>query len=117
MDDDQKKFIPQLELIPNIFSPHLPILVRFKTKGAVGTVCALLAQLAIRCRIANFCTRWRRSFKGLSPHGMDDGRIFSKNLRAFLFNDDLSNESNFGRAHLAGQYLSIFTVLTKKISY
>ncbi len=29
----------------------------------------------------------------------------SKNLRASLFNDDLSNEPNFGRIHLAGQYL------------
>ncbi len=36
---------------------------------------------------------------------MGDGRIFSKNLRAFLFNDDLSNEPNFGRIHLAGQHL------------
>jgi hypothetical protein len=36
---------------------------------------------------------------------MGDGRIFSKNLRASLINDDLSNESNFGRIHLAaGQY-------------
>jgi hypothetical protein len=25
---------------------------------------------------------------------MGDGRIFSKNLRAYLFNDDLSNETN-----------------------
>ncbi len=30
---------------------------------------------------------------------------FSKNLRASLFNDNLSNEPNFGRIHLAGQYL------------
>jgi hypothetical protein len=37
-------------------------------------------------------------------HKMGDGRIFSKNLRAPLFNDDLSNEPNFGRIHLAGQY-------------
>ncbi len=40
-----------------------------------------------------------------SFHRMGDVRIFSKNLRASLFNDDLSNEPNFGRIHLAGQYL------------
>ncbi len=31
--------------------------------------------------------------------------IFLKTLRAFLLNDDLSNEPNVGRIHLAGQYL------------
>ncbi len=36
---------------------------------------------------------------------MGGSRIFPKNLRASLFNDDLSNEPNFGRNHLAGQYL------------
>jgi hypothetical protein len=36
---------------------------------------------------------------------MGGGRIFLKTLRATLFNDDLSNEPNFGRIHLAGQYL------------
>ncbi len=30
---------------------------------------------------------------------------FSKNLRASLFNDDLWNEPNFGRIHLAGENL------------
>jgi hypothetical protein len=29
---------------------------------------------------------------------------FSKNLRACLFDDDLSNDPEFGRIHLAGQY-------------
>ncbi len=40
-----------------------------------------------RCLIANYCTRWHRSFKGLSQ----DGRWadFCKNLRVSLFNDDL----------------------------
>jgi hypothetical protein len=32
------------------------------------------------------------------------GGFFPKNLRASLFNDDLSIEPNFGRIHLAGQY-------------
>jgi hypothetical protein len=38
-DDDQKK-----QLIPNLFTAHLQILVRCKAKGAVGAVyvCALL---------------------------------------------------------------------------
>jgi hypothetical protein len=36
---------------------------------------------------------------------MEGGQIFPKNLRAFFFNDDLTNEPNFGQIHLAGQYL------------
>jgi hypothetical protein len=36
---------------------------------------------------------------------MGDGRIFLKNSRAYSFNKDLTNEPNFGRIHLAGQYL------------
>jgi len=35
---------------------------------------------------------------------MGDGRIFLKSLRDTSFNKDLSNESTFGRIHLAGQY-------------
>ncbi len=63
----------------------------------------LTTQLAIRCLIANYCTRWCCNFKGLSQDG---GRAeFSKNLRASLFNDDLWNEPYLGRIHLAGQYL------------
>ncbi len=38
---------------------------------------------------------------------MGDGRILSKNLRALLFNDDLSNEPYFGRIHLTGQYQKV----------
>ncbi len=36
---------------------------------------------------------------------MGNGRIFLKTIRASLFNDNLSNGPNFGRIHLAGQYL------------
>ncbi len=36
---------------------------------------------------------------------MRDGRIFLKTRRDASFNKDLSNESNFHRIHLAGQYL------------
>ena len=38
-------------------------------------------------------------------HSMGVGRIFLKNLKDAPFNKDLSNESIFGRIHLAGQYL------------
>ncbi len=50
-------------------------------------------------------TRWRGNLKGLSQ---DAGRVdFCKNLLASLcmYNKGLSNEPNFGRIHLAGQYL------------
>jgi hypothetical protein len=64
----------------------------------------LTAQLAIRCLIANYCTsRCTVTLKG--SHRMGDGQIFSKNLSSYLFNDDLSNEPNFGWVHLVGQYL------------
>jgi hypothetical protein len=36
---------------------------------------------------------------------MGSRRIFLKTYRASLFNEDLSKEPNFGRIHLAGQYL------------
>ncbi len=36
---------------------------------------------------------------------MGGGQIFLKNQRASLYDDDLSNEPNFGRIQLAGQYL------------
>jgi hypothetical protein len=35
------------------------------------------------------------------------GRIFLKSLPDTSFTKDLSNEPNFGRIHLAGQYLSM----------
>jgi hypothetical protein len=93
------------KLIQNFFFTRLSILVQCKTKGAVRAVYALLriARLAIRCLIANYCTRWRSNIKELSQDG---GRAdFSKNLPASLFNDDLSNKPNFGRIHLPGLYL------------
>ncbi len=36
---------------------------------------------------------------------MDGRQIFLKNVRDITFNKDLSNEPNFSRIHLAGQYL------------
>jgi hypothetical protein len=47
---------------------------------------------------------------------MEDGQIFSKNLRDSLFNDDLSNEPNFGRIHLAGQCLYLVLAQLVEIS-
>jgi hypothetical protein len=38
-------------------------------------------------------------------HSMGDGRIFLKTGRDASFNKDLSNEPNFDRIRLAGQYL------------
>jgi hypothetical protein len=43
---------------------------------------------------------------------MGDGRIFPKNLLASLFNDDLSNEPNVGRIHLAS-----WTLWTVRLMY
>jgi hypothetical protein len=37
--------------------------------------------------------------------GWGGGRISLKTFRTSLLNEDLSNEPNFGRIHLAGQYL------------
>jgi hypothetical protein len=39
---------------------------------------------------------------------MGDGRIFLKTVHDVFFNKVLSNEPNFGRIHLAGQYLKDF---------
>jgi hypothetical protein len=49
------------------------------------------------------------SLKG--SHSMGDRRIFLKNRRASSFYKDLSNEPNFGRIHLAGQYLYLECIL------
>jgi hypothetical protein len=38
----EKSLFCSWHLIPNFFIAHLLILVRYKTKGAVGAVCALL---------------------------------------------------------------------------
>jgi hypothetical protein len=54
--------------------------------------------------IVNWKTRKRSNNLKGSPR-MGGGRIFLKTSRASLFNEDLSNEPNFGWIHLAGQYL------------
>jgi hypothetical protein len=47
--------------------------------------------------------RHSHALKG--SHSMGDGRICLKTGRDASFNKDLSNEPNFDRIHLAGQYL------------
>ncbi len=47
----------------------------------------------------------RRSHTLKGSHSMGDGRIFLKTRRNASFKKDLSNEPNFDRIHLAGQYL------------
>jgi hypothetical protein len=47
----------------------------------------------------------RRSHTLKGSHSMGDGRILLKPRRDDSFNKVLSNGPNFGRIHLAGQYL------------
>ncbi len=47
----------------------------------------------------------RRSHALKGSHSMGDGRILLKLRRDDSFKKVLSNEPNFGRIHLAGQYL------------
>jgi hypothetical protein len=54
--------------------------------------------------IVNSKTRRRSNTLKGSQQRMGDRRIFLKIFRASLFNDDLSNEPDFGRIHFAGQY-------------
>jgi hypothetical protein len=83
--------------MPNFFIGHLSILVRCKPKAQSEPGARLTAHLAIRCLIANYCMRWHEIFKGLSrDEGLAD---LKKNYQASLF------EPNFGRIHLAEQYL------------
>ena len=47
----------------------------------------------------------RRSHVLKGSHSMGDGRILLKHTRDDSFKKGLSNEPNFGRIHLTGQYL------------
>jgi hypothetical protein len=53
----------------------------------------------------NWQLKNRRSHTLKDSHLMGDVRIFLKTCRDTSFNKDLSNEPNFDRIHLAGQYL------------
>ncbi len=55
IDDNQKKFIPQLAIDTEFFKSAFP------PYGAFGQ--------AIECLMANYCTRGRGIFKGLSQDG------------------------------------------------
>ena len=74
--------------------------------GQRWTKCAM----NILCSYLNWWHNWqlknRRRFRTLKgSHSMGNGRIFIKSLGDVSFNKDLSNEPNFDRIHLAGQYL------------
>jgi hypothetical protein len=55
------------------------------------------------------------NFKGLSLDGVRAD--FSKNLHASLFNDDLSNEHNFGRILLLDSTLKVTLVNASLLHY
>jgi hypothetical protein len=58
------------------------------------------------CTIVNWKTGNRKRTNTLKgSRRLGGSRIFLKSLRDTSFNKDLSNEPNFGRIHLAGQYL------------
>jgi hypothetical protein len=70
-----------------------------------------LSNLLYNCKLKN--KEALQYFEGLSEDGGRAG--FLKTFCASLFND-LSNESNFSRIHLAGQYLQILFLQTLKVN-
>jgi hypothetical protein len=73
-------------------------------------------------QISKFLYNWQLKNKealteGLSESDDGGGRIFLKTFCASLFNEYLSNEPNFCRIHLAGQYLSSMYILTREKKY
>ncbi len=96
IDDNQKRFIPHLTIETELFhsafeNPCMMVCAPFCAFGHWVHNGQLLYEMAAL------------ALKG--SHEMGDGRNFLKSRRAFLFNDDLSNEPNLDRIHLAGQYL------------
>jgi hypothetical protein len=82
-------------------------------KGAVGAVCALLCNWQLVTQLPITVRDGALTLKGSLRMG--DGQIFSKNLLASIFSDDLSNEPNFGQIHLSGHSavpLIVFACLT-----
>ncbi len=70
--------------MPNFFIEHLPILARCKTKGAVRAVGALLRNWQLGAKLTITIRDGAVTLEG--SHLMQDGRIFSKNLRTSPFN-------------------------------
>ena len=101
----KKSLFRHWPLIMNFFIAYFSILVRCKTKGAIGAVCALLRNWQLGAELPITVRNGAVTLTGSRSHRMGNGRIFPKNLLASLFNDDPSNEPNFGQVHLAGQYL------------
>ncbi len=102
----KKSFFRHWQLILNFFTVHLPILVRCKTKGTVGALCALLHNWQLSALLPTTITERDDPVTLKDSHRMGDRRIFFlKNSTSPLFKEGLSNEHNFGRIHLAGQYL------------
>jgi hypothetical protein len=64
-------------------------------------------KLLFDCHLSNTLKGSRR---------MGGRRIYLKIFRASLFNEDLSNEPNFGQIHLAGQYLREINMLENTFS-
>jgi hypothetical protein len=62
----KKSLFCNCPLIAIFLIMQLSILVRYKTKRAVGAMCACLH---IKCLMANYCMRWRGIFTGLSLDG------------------------------------------------
>jgi hypothetical protein len=72
-----------------------PQCLLFSTAQVRNEYSPQLSKLFYNCKLKNK--------EALSEDGV--GRILLKTFRVSLFNEDLSNEPNFGRIHLAGQYL------------
>jgi hypothetical protein len=57
------------QLIPNFFIAHLPILVRCKTKGAVGAVCALPGNWKLNAQLPVTVRDGAVTLKGMGTGG------------------------------------------------
>ncbi len=104
-------FLCHWQLIPNFFSAHLLILLRWKTKGAVGVVCAVGNWLLI----ANYCTWWSFNFEGLTKDG-GRGRLsaslFYHTFQMSLISaGSISLDSTFKRLHLRLVFPTQFSIL------
>jgi hypothetical protein len=78
MDDNHKKFIPQLAIDTEFCQALYDVKPKVQSDR-----CAPYCALATECLMTNYCIRWRGIFKGLSQDG--GRKDFSKNpLRHFL---------------------------------